>query len=235
MNVVAVRRSRAVLAVEVARLRADGLLHREIAEAFGISRSYACELTNDATGVKARARKASYRGTCRNCGAPTTGCDGPLAAPELCIACSRIAQHEAQYWTAERVLNAIRRFAALHGRPPTSREWTRVDRANGYPVFSSVYANSASPNAPFPKWADAIEAAGFPRPASGHYERTGERGLGHPGRIVLAHLRAQTDPAIPTRLIAPEIETRQNVSSALQSLKRRGLARQVRRSYWTSA
>jgi hypothetical protein len=35
-----------------------------------------------------RARKERYRGTCRNCGATTTGCDGPGSAPELCYRCA---------------------------------------------------------------------------------------------------------------------------------------------------
>lgn len=41
MSTLTVRRSRADLAAEVARLRADGLLQREVAELLGISRSYA--------------------------------------------------------------------------------------------------------------------------------------------------------------------------------------------------
>lgn len=39
----------------------------------------------------ARALKETYRGTCRACGKPTTGCNGPGSAPELCQACYLIS------------------------------------------------------------------------------------------------------------------------------------------------
>lgn len=216
-------------------MRAEGLLHREVAELLGISRSHAAALSHDPDGAKDRARKDSYRGTCSRCGNPTDGSKGRAAAPDRCAKCAAIEGHEAQYWTAERVINAIQRFAALHGRPPRSRDWLRADRANGYPVMSSVYVNSASPNAPFPSWADAIEAAGFPRPRHGVYAHDGERGLHHIQRSVLAMLRAQQAQETPTGQIVRETSGhRQSVYSALRSLERRGLARHVRYGHWAA-
>jgi hypothetical protein len=35
-----------------------------------------------------RRLKERYRGTCIECGAPTTGCDGPSSARALCLVCS---------------------------------------------------------------------------------------------------------------------------------------------------
>lgn len=230
------RRSRADLAAEVARLRADGLLCREVAELLGISRSYAAALSNDPDGAKDRARKASYRGTCSRCGNPTDGSNGAAKAPDRCAKCAAVERHEAQYWTADRVVNVIQRFAVLHGRPPTANEWVRVDHANGYPCRASVYVTSSNSGAPFPKWADAIEAAGFPRPRPGVYAHDGERGLQHIQRSVLAMLRAQWGPETPTGQIIRETGHmyRERVAKALRSLERRGLARRVRHGHWTA-
>jgi hypothetical protein len=50
--------------------------------------------------------------------------------------------------------------------------WKKADRENNYPSFSQVYA----PGGPFPKWSDAIVAAGF-ESRTGVYERSGVRGL----------------------------------------------------------
>jgi hypothetical protein len=38
-----------------------------------------------------RALKERYRGTCRECGKPTTGSDGPQSGRELCVRCSNTA------------------------------------------------------------------------------------------------------------------------------------------------
>lgn len=66
-------------------------------------------------------------------------------------------------WTKETVIKAIQDWAAEHGRPPTSPEWHNASPDGKYPCFRSVYGPEAE-GRPFPKWADAIEAAGFPRP-----------------------------------------------------------------------
>lgn len=54
--------------------------------------------------------------------------------------------------TVDQILDAIRAFAAEHGRPPLAREWTG-------PGSAQLVANRCG------SWAQALEAAGFPRPA----------------------------------------------------------------------
>lgn len=68
-------------------------------------------------------------------------------------------------WTQEEVVEAIRRFAAEHGRRPKSTDWARPKAERGdYPHISSVARTRHHPNCPFDSWSDAIVAAGFPRP-----------------------------------------------------------------------
>jgi hypothetical protein len=107
-----------------------------------------------------RARKELYRGACVDCGAPTTGCNGPGKAPERCHLCSRKMRRA---WTHERIVAAIRGFAAEHGRPPLCREWLR--KGDDHPTVTTVQDR-------FGSWSAGVEAAGFPRPVSGKYERT---------------------------------------------------------------
>lgn len=82
--------SRAERAVEAARLKAEGLNGIQIAERMGVSRSYAYDLLNDPAGDRDRARKASYRGECIDCGAATTGCNGRDRAPDRCLSCTNV-------------------------------------------------------------------------------------------------------------------------------------------------
>jgi hypothetical protein len=159
------------LAGLVADLRREGVIYREIAERLGISRSYASELWLDPDGSKASERKDSYGGVCIDCGAPTTGSYGRALAPERCNDCSLARQSADRHWTREAVLDAIKRFASAHGRPPTADEWSTADPVNGYPPRTAVYSAGRKSSAHFDKWADAIEAAGFERPRVGGYVR----------------------------------------------------------------
>lgn len=164
--------ARRALAARAQQLYAEGKLQREIADILGISRSYAAALTSeDPLGEKARARKDRYRGVCEDCGAPTDGSSGPNSTPSFCSPCSHARQKADKVWTREAVIDAIQRFHTAHGRPPTATDWIRSNPANGYPPRSAVYVASKNSRAPFLKWADAIEAAGFPRPPVGHYKR----------------------------------------------------------------
>lgn len=160
------------LADRAQALAAEGYLQREIAVILGVSRSYASELAStDPLGDRARDRKDSYSGVCEDCGAPTTGSYGPNQTPSACDACSHARQKADKRWTREAVIEAIQRFASQHGRPPRAQEWIRSDQANGYPPRSAVYKSRHHSTAPFAKWGDAIEAAGFLRPRVGHYDR----------------------------------------------------------------
>jgi hypothetical protein len=155
---------------------ADGFNSRQIAERLGISYTYVRDLISDPTGEKMQARRDSYQGVCEMCGGPTCGSDGPAKAPRFCSTCAP-SHYTPKYWTEERVLAAIRLWADIHGRPPSATEWLNGRRNDGYeprtfPPASAVYRSSGLVSAPFEYWADAIEAAGFPRPRKGQYERT---------------------------------------------------------------
>lgn len=146
-----------------------------IARALGVSGSFVSALVNDPTGDGERERKRRYQGVCIDCGGPTQGGDGrgPKAS-RRCASCARKFQIDQRYWTRERVIDAIQRFARENGRPPYATDWSHAPGA-GYPFASQVYRGSRSQkNSPFASWADAIEAAGFPRPLTGQYPRTDE-------------------------------------------------------------
>lgn len=180
-------KSRRELVTRVRALRAEGKVHREVAMILGISRSYASQLATDADGEKTRARKDSYRGICEVCGGPTDGSNGTRNAPSLCWECSHARRSAERKWPRETVIDAIQRFAAINGRPPKADEWVRGDPEMGYPPRSSVYRASHNSSSPFERWGDAIEAAGFPRPLTGHYERPpkfGHRNVKIEGRSV---------------------------------------------------
>lgn len=162
------RRERARIAV---KLRAEGKTADQIAALLGCSRSYAAQLYGDPDGIQDFQRKRRYAGTCERCGGPTSGANGRALAAKICGECAHILGHEGRYWTRERVIEAIQRFAAEHGRPPTANDWNHGGRGEGYPPVGSCYGRKTTP---FIYWADAIEAAGFPRPVSGHYKRTPE-------------------------------------------------------------
>jgi transcriptional regulator with XRE-family HTH domain len=178
---------RLALAVRVAELRANGLTYREVAVELGISRSYASGLAIDPDGSGDRERKDRYQGTCRECGAPTTGSDGRALAPTRCANCEARYNHESRYWTRERIIDAIQQFAAVHGRPPIADEWIRPDHEHGYPARSTVYnSHNGRKDPPFEKWADAIEASGFPRPTTRRRTMTEQR----KGYVVLQETEA---------------------------------------------
>ena len=154
---------------QVKALLDEGLTRADVARRLGVSGSYVSDLLRDPDGSKAKERKRRNGGICLECGGPTSGGDGPA---ERCQACRAIYQNSLKVWTREAVIVAIQRWAAEHGGPPGAMDWRHADR--GYPCFASVYRTVSHPSAPFAKWADAIEAAGFPRPGVGTYERTPE-------------------------------------------------------------
>lgn len=75
-------------AVEAARLRDQGLLIREIADRLGLACSTVWSLLNDPDGLKERARRARYGGTCEVCGGQTDGSNGAAKAPKRCLKCA---------------------------------------------------------------------------------------------------------------------------------------------------
>lgn len=175
MNTVT-RPQRADLAEMAVTLRQRGHTARQIADLLGVSRSYASELYRDPTGEKAKARKRSYGGTCKDCGARTDGSNGRANAPTQCWVCERRHRQSDAYrvarqkWTRELILDRIREWASLYGEPPAivdwnphrarhrrhddarARRWETVD--GHWPWFSLVFDR-------FGSWNAAIRAAGF--------------------------------------------------------------------------
>lgn len=72
---------------EAERLRAEGLLWREIAERLGIARATAHAYGADPDGSKLAARKRSYAVPCGRCGGPTDGSRGRARPARLCQTC----------------------------------------------------------------------------------------------------------------------------------------------------
>src|SRR4051794_23535144 len=76
---------------------------------------------HDPTGAKAKARKASYAGTCERCGAPTSGADGKGRASPHCQRCK--PQSRAR-WTRETVRGAHRFWRERFGFTASSLDWS---------------------------------------------------------------------------------------------------------------
>lgn len=171
------RRPRAELAQLAQQLRQEGRTNRQIAEALGVSRSYAQALAGgDPLGERALERKRGYAGVCGRCGGPTNGSNGPAAAPSLCSTCAAIVQHEERYWTAERIVATFQKFARRHGRAPSVVDIPAYAHspsvASGLSparIEETDRVAAAGPRLPHPyvvsrelgSWADAVKAAGL--------------------------------------------------------------------------
>lgn len=160
--------ARAKYAELVRRARAAGEGYRTTCERLEISSSYYYELVNDPGGVKVAARKDSYRRPCPRCGTLMTGSNGfNGSAPKLCTTCQHREKHDSRVWTGEAIIEAIRYFAAVHGRPPVAAEFTPALNGRRSPRRALDYQGSADyPNfsqvaREFGTWSAAIEAAGF--------------------------------------------------------------------------
>ena len=102
----------------------EGLSIRQIADRLGRSPATVKAYFYDPTGEKARAVKARYVGVCRGCGAYTQPRNGKGDAYAYCKACHPGAIE--RRWTRERVLDAMRAWRELHGRLPSSYDWSRT-------------------------------------------------------------------------------------------------------------
>lgn len=180
--------TRAERAAIAERLYAEGMNDREIAEAMGISRSYAASLRSDPTGTGERARKDSYRVPCATgCGKLVNGSDGKPKPGAICADCAALASHEGRYWTRERIIETFRRFAEVAGRAPAVtdtgqrksvqrrlsderiRESDTYERLVGpLPPPDSVYRELGS-------WHGAVLAAGLVPCKSGSPSHRGRR------------------------------------------------------------
>lgn len=128
---------------------AEGKTRIEIAEALGISRGYVGAILSDPDGVKERARKDRYRGTCEKCGGPTDGSAGPGKAPKVCMDCitggaePRPARQRPyrplRRWAPTDSLAAIISWIEEHGRLPRSTDFQRRElRGEGRPSYPVI-------------------------------------------------------------------------------------------------
>lgn len=162
--------TRAAKVATIRCLQRCGLTHREIAAEMGWTISTVRNLLFDPDGSKQRARRRRYQGECVDCGAPTDGSNGRAFAPQRCRACNTKHQKDARRWTQGAVIAALQAWAKTHGKPPTSADWIRSG-GDEHPARTTVYASNEHYTAPFPSWAAAVEAAGFPRPKPGRPTR----------------------------------------------------------------
>lgn len=72
---------------EAARLRAEGLLWREVADRLGVAIPTAHAYVADPDGSKSAARKRSYAAACERCGGATDGSNGRAKPVRVCQAC----------------------------------------------------------------------------------------------------------------------------------------------------
>lgn len=96
-------------------------------------------------------RRTLYGGRCEDCGATTCNGGAP-PQPRRCLACASARKHAERHWTPEAIREALRAWAAEHGRTPTVPE-TVGDRA--LPPFATAQRE-------FGSWNAALEAAGLP-------------------------------------------------------------------------
>jgi DNA-binding CsgD family transcriptional regulator len=167
---------RHILATEAAKLRAQGLVGRQIAERLHVSQSYAYELLEDPTGELNRERKKKYNGTCESCGAPASYGHSGLARCRVCY------EDDIKIWTQDAIVCAIQEWADEHGGiPPSAMDWNpQMAISHGRPEKAEkFYADGHWPNVKsaqeqFGSWNAAIAAAGLEPRRIGCYGRPGE-------------------------------------------------------------
>jgi hypothetical protein len=136
----------------------------EIARRLGRAPATVKAYLYDPTGEKARAVKARYRGYCRICGADTSPRNGKGDAYRYCQRCHPGAA--APKWTREHVREAMRRWAELYGRAPSSYDWSRTHaRRRGAQALRRLergeWPSSATVSGLYGTWAAALTDA-FP-------------------------------------------------------------------------
>lgn len=146
------------------RLRANGLLFREIAQELGCSTGEVTRLLHPEKRERDRqqtnAAKHRRRGTCERCGGETKySGKGGEGVSRVCIKC---APDEYRKWDEAAIISAMRRWEATHGRQPVSRDWLISSPDNfGYPDVTVVQNV-------FGSWNAGIEAAGYEPLPTGH-------------------------------------------------------------------
>jgi hypothetical protein len=74
-------------------------------------------------------RRERYRGRCLGCGRPSRGSDGPGHGPEWCPDCGRARRRR---WSDAQMLEAVRDWMRLTGKPPTLDDWSPAHAPAGH-------------------------------------------------------------------------------------------------------
>jgi hypothetical protein len=143
------------LKAQAREMRKQGTYVAVIAEALGVPEPTIVRWTNPQLEkrerIKARRRKYSKGRNCSKCKKKVSN-----TSSRLCHDCHMKAMTAERWWTRERIIEAIQVWAAQYGHAPTYDEWKKSGK--GHPAVKSI---SDGPHAPFSKWSEAIEAAGF--------------------------------------------------------------------------
>jgi DNA-binding CsgD family transcriptional regulator len=164
--------TRAERVAQIEQLECRGMTTREVAERLGLARSMINIYRADPDGKRQRQRRRRYQGACANCGRPTSGSGGPKGAPERCRRC---AGERRRSWSEERILDAIRAWAAERGSPPRVRDWSPAHAPDGngdarrYRSEPGRWPSASVVAARFGSFCAALERAGMqvPRAAAG--------------------------------------------------------------------
>lgn len=171
--------TRAERAAEAARLRAEGLKLREVAERMGLSVSYAHALLKDPDGSLDRARKQSYGSPCVDCGKPTNGSNGAQGAADRCWSCNgNHTRRLHRRWLTE----SFEEWVDMFGVPPAVLDWSEAHARNAGQEWRTERAQGTGRPWPSPKsaqdhygsWNAFIRAHGWDPFEVGHYGRDGE-------------------------------------------------------------
>jgi hypothetical protein len=116
-------------------------------------------------------KQTSYTGACVDCGG-RTGYSGQVTPSERCNPCAGALK---KVWTAEAIIEAIRAWADLHGRPPGAMDWNTSQHRESSTFAAKLERFYHGPRAwphgsivqrEFSSWNAAVAAAGFePRPS----------------------------------------------------------------------
>lgn len=149
--------TRSDLIFKAQRLRAQGLIYKEIGEQLGVPRQTAWLLVNDPDGSRERARKRRYDLECVCCGGRVDGTTPGRMRDRDNPVCHKCAPVYYSTWTRESIICAIQEWADEHGGiPPSANQW-QAARAKGDERVCSV--NEVQGH--FGSWNAAIIAAGF--------------------------------------------------------------------------
>lgn len=174
--------TRAERAAEAARLRAEGLIYKDIAARIGTSVSYAQELVTDPDGSGALARKARlYSFECSGCG-KTIVANGTKELANRTGYCQPCLGARERGMSRRWILESMAEWEDRFGVPPTATDWNPqaayaksvawkaqrlADTDRPWPSVSSVQAI-------FGSWNAALQAAGYDTFEPGYYGREGE-------------------------------------------------------------